>query len=101
MRANVENCLSGKMNVKMNFLVHLLLLIAVRSNLVRGISTNDFYSHINEPSEILARGDEVSEKIQLTHPVHFYGDTYDDVYVSAAEGVLKKGRSEMRVIFCR
>ena len=53
---------------------------------MRGITTNDFYSHINEPSEILARGNEMSEPIHLLQPVHFYGDIYDDIYVSAAEG---------------
>lgn len=60
------------------------------------ITTNDFYSHINEPSEILARGDEMSEEVKLIQPILFYGDSYDHVYVSAAEGsfalIIGKGR---------
>lgn len=59
-----------------------LVAIAVCSRTTEGISSRDLYSYINEPSDVLPRGDEEFAEVQLDVPAHFYSEKYEFVYVS-------------------
>lgn len=56
--------------------------IAICSGIAAGINPRDLYSYINEPSDVLPRGDEEYAEVQLDVPAHFYSEKYEFVYVS-------------------
>lgn len=59
-----------------------ILLVAILGPLlVQAIGSRDLYSYINEPSEILPRGDEEFAEVKLDTPAHFYSEKYDTLYV--------------------
>ncbi|XP_058453091.1 nidogen [Malaya genurostris] len=58
--------------------------------ITEGISTRDLYSYINEPSEVLPRGDEEFVEVKLSTPVHFYSEKYDHVFINT-NGILTFG----------
>ena len=51
-------------------------------SIVRAVDPRDLYSYANEASEVLPRGDEEFQYMDLDMPAYFYNEKYDRVYVS-------------------
>lgn len=68
--------------LKMKSILLALVAVTVCSRIAQGVSPRDLYSYINEPSDVLPRGDEEYAEIQLDVPAHFYSEKYEFVYVS-------------------
>lgn len=66
-----------------NHRMKILLVAVLGPLLVQAIGSRDLYSYINEPSEILPRGDEEFAEVKLDTPAHFYSEKYDTLYVRA------------------
>uniref|UniRef100_A0A1Q3FIC5 Putative low-density lipoprotein receptor n=1 Tax=Culex tarsalis TaxID=7177 RepID=A0A1Q3FIC5_CULTA len=73
-----------------NHRMNILLLSILGPLLVQAIGSRDLYSYINEPSEILPRGDEEFAEIKLDIPAHFYSEKYDTLYINT-NGILSFG----------
>lgn len=58
--------------------------------LTEAISSRDLYSYIDEPSEMLQRGDEEFAEIKLDTPAHFYSERYETVFINT-NGILSFG----------
>lgn len=80
----IHDCEIDQRAKKMKFKIFLttLLILGLNFHLVLAIHRNNLYSYINEPSEVLDRGDEEYAELRLNHPVYFYSEKYDHIYVS-------------------
>lgn len=76
--------------LKMKSILLALVAVTVCSRIAQGVSPRDLYSYINEPSDVLPRGDEEYAEIQLDVPAHFYSEKYEFVYINT-NGILTFG----------
>jgi hypothetical protein len=68
--------------MKFKIFLTTLLILGLNFDLVLAIHKHDLYSYTNEPKVSLTPGDDESTILRLNHPVYFYSDKYDHIYVS-------------------
>uniref|UniRef100_A0A182XKY2 Nidogen n=1 Tax=Anopheles quadriannulatus TaxID=34691 RepID=A0A182XKY2_ANOQN len=80
--------MSVKSEVLQGLVVYAVLLLL--PSIVRAVDPRDLYSYANEASEVLPRGDEEFQYMDLDMPAYFYNEKYDRVYINT-NGILSFG----------
>lgn len=66
------------MFAKIVIVFHFVILMCFNTN---GLNINQLYSYDSQNGNVLPKGDEKHDFVQLKKPVHLYTSTYDHVYV--------------------
>lgn len=61
------------------FVLYTVIALSVTTN---GLNINQLYKYDSQDGNVLPKGDEKHDFIQLKKPVHLYTSTYDHIYVS-------------------
>uniref|UniRef100_A0A182NFC0 Nidogen n=1 Tax=Anopheles dirus TaxID=7168 RepID=A0A182NFC0_9DIPT len=71
-------------------LVGVAVTVLLLPALCLAVDSRDLYSYMNEVSEVLPRGDEEFQYMDLDMPAYFYNEKYDRVYINT-NGILSFG----------